>query len=86
MTAVTTNQHVILLQENVIIAIIIAIITIAMVLEKDGCIKNVGIIAKYVYRVDCVLIEQVWNNKMFEKWYHLMAIEITLHITINSTH
>ena len=59
MTAVTTNQHVILLLENVIIAIIIAIITIAMVLEKDGYIKNVGIIAKYVYRVDCVLIEQV---------------------------
>ena len=59
MTAVTTNQHVILLLENVIIAIIIAIITIAMVLEKDGCIKNAGIIAKYVYIVDCVLIEQV---------------------------
>ena len=57
MTAVTTNQHVILLLENVIIAIIIAIITIAMVLEKDGCIKNVMIIAKYVYQMDCVLIE-----------------------------
>ena len=59
MTAVTTNQHVILLQENVIIVIIIAIITIARVLEEDGCIKNAWIIAKYVYRVDCVLIEQV---------------------------
>ena len=59
MTAVTTNQHVILLQEHVIIAIIIAIIIIVIVLEKDGCIKNAGIIAKYVYIVDCVLIEQV---------------------------
>ena len=28
-----------------------------MVLEKDGCIKNVMIIAKYVYQMDCVLIE-----------------------------
>ena len=64
MTAVTTNQHVILLQENVIIAIIIANITIAIVLEKDGCIKNVEIIANYVYRVDCVLIDpkQVYNT------------------------
>ena len=61
------NQHVILLQENVIIAIIIAIITIAMVVETDGCIRNVEIIAKYVNQVDCVLIEQVWNIEIFEK-------------------
>ena len=53
------SQHVIHLQENVIIAIIIASITIAMVLEIDGSMKNVEIIAKYVYEVDCVLIEQV---------------------------
>ena len=55
-TAVTMNQHVILLQENVIIAIIIGILEL---LEKDGCIKNVGIIAKYVNQVDYVLIEKV---------------------------
>ena len=28
-----------------------------MTLKKDGCIKNVEIIANYVYRVDCVLID-----------------------------
>ena len=61
------NQHVILLHEYVIIAINIAIITIAMVVEKDGCIKNVEIIAKYVNQVDCVLIEQVWNIEIFLK-------------------
>ena len=59
MTAVTMNQHVILLQEYVIIAIIIGILELLEVVEKDGCIKNVGIIAKYVNQVDCVLIEQV---------------------------
>ena len=59
MTAVSMSQHVIHLQENVIIAIIIASITIAMVLVIDGSMKNVEIIAKYVYEVDCVLIEQV---------------------------
>ena len=34
-----------------------------MTLKKDGCIKNVEIIANYVYRVDCVLIDpkQVYN-------------------------
>ena len=55
-TAVAMNQHVILLLEHVIIAII-AIITIAIVLGKDGCIKNVEIIAKCACRMDCVLIE-----------------------------
>ena len=53
------NQHVILLQEYVIIAIIIGILELLEVVEKNGCIKNVGIIAKYVCRVDCVLIDQV---------------------------
>ena len=53
------NQHVILLQENVIIAIIIGILELLEVVETDGCIKNVGTIAKYVNQVDCVLIEQV---------------------------
>ena len=61
------SQHVIHLQENVIIAIIIASITIATVLEIDGSMKNVEIIAKYVYEVDCVLIEQVWNIWICEK-------------------
>ena len=61
------SQHVILSLENVIIAIIIANITIAIVLETDGCIKNVEIIAKYVNQVDCVLIEQVWNIEIFLK-------------------
>ena len=59
MTAVTMNQHVILLQEYVIIAIIIGILELLEVVEKNGCIKNVGTIAKYVCRVDCVFIDQV---------------------------
>jgi len=36
---------------------IIAIVIIAMMLKKDGCIKSVGIIANFVYRMDCVLIK-----------------------------
>ena len=52
-TAVAINQHVILLLEHAIIAIVI----IAMTLKKDGCIKNVEIIANCVYRMDCVLTE-----------------------------
>ena len=49
----------ILLLEHVIIAIVI----IAMTLKKDGCIKNVEIIANCVYRMGCVLtdLKQVEN-------------------------
>ena len=52
-TAVAINQHVILLLEHAIIAIAI----IAMRLKKDGCIKNVEIIANCVCRMGCVLTE-----------------------------
>ena len=70
-TAISKSQHVILLLENVIIANI-ANITIAIVLEKDGCIKNVKIIANYVYQVDCVLIDpkQVYNT-----WITILKIK-----------
>ena len=78
-TAVAINQHVILLLEHVIIAIVI----IAMMLKKDGCIKNVGIIANCVYRMDCVLIELKQVKNILFSIFQILITQIKAHTNTN---